>query len=131
MSVKAFGVDNQLSTIELGEVSLTDALILARERHSHAFELYEFGEDCLAATRIGFAIDGDNDFLEIDFTNELIDVRYERCGPRGFLGFQSRKNETVRLTSMQRFESLLADYFNRRREGFEAVFREIPGRKRA
>ena len=127
--MEAFGIDNQLATVQLGEVSLTDALALARERHSHAYEIYEYGEDCMAATRIGFARDGDDDFLEIDFSKELIDVRYERRGSRGFLGFRSRKNETVRVTSMQRFESLLADYFNRDREGFEAVFRDMPGRK--
>ena len=131
MSVEAFGIDNQLATVELGDVSLSEGLILARERHGHADEVYEYAEDCLAATRIGFARNGDDDFLEIDFTKGLIDVRYERRGPRSFLGFRPRKNETVRITSMQRFESLLADYFNRDREGFEAVFCDISGRKQA
>ena len=127
--MEAFGVDNELSTIDLGTVTLAEALELARERQSHAHEIYDFAEDCLAATRVGFSKDGDDDFLEIDFTKDLVDVRYERRSERSFLGFRSRRNETVRLGSIQRFESLLADYFNRDRESFEAVFKDLPGRR--
>jgi hypothetical protein len=128
--LQAFGIDNRLRTVEIRPVTLTEALRLARQRRSRGHEFFEYGEDCLAATRIGFAKDEDDDFLEIDFTRDLIDLRYERRGPRGFLGFRAHKNETVRLTSMEQFESLLASYFNRDQEGFEAIFKELPGKKR-
>lgn len=127
--MNAFGIDAQLSTVELGQVTLSDALDLARDRRSHAHEMFEHAEDCMAATRIGFARDGDNDFVEIDFTKDIIDVRYQRRGKGGFLGFKSLKSEMVSLDSMQRLETLLADYFNRDREGFDKVFQDLPGRK--
>ena len=49
--LEAFGIDGELRTVDLGTVNLNGALDLARERRSHAHEVYEYGEDCLAATR--------------------------------------------------------------------------------